>query len=83
MTESKSSQERLLGLAWQPAATLRRQNRLVQFLRGVKDTSIPEADREAVIAAFREILLNAMEHGGHFDPRHYVEVSFVRASPIV
>src|SRR6516164_11369365 len=58
-------------------------NRLVQFLRGVKDPSIPDADREAVIAAFREILLNAMEHGGHFDPHHYVEISFVRASRLV
>jgi len=52
--------------------------RLVQFLHGVKDPSIPETDREAVITAFKEILLNAMEHGGHFDPRQYVEVSFVR-----
>ena len=55
-------------------------NRLVQFLRGVKEPTIPEADREAVTAAFREILLNAMEHGGHFDPHHYVEISFLRAS---
>ena len=53
-------------------------HRLVQFLHGVKDPSIPETDREAVITAFKEILLNAMEHGGHFDPRQYVEVSFVR-----
>jgi CheY-like chemotaxis protein/anti-sigma regulatory factor (Ser/Thr protein kinase) len=53
-------------------------NRLVQFLRGVKDPSIPEADRQAVVAAFREILLNAMEHGGRFDSGHYVEISFVR-----
>ena len=53
-------------------------NRLVQFLRGAKDPSIPEADREAVVAAFKEILLNAMEHGGHFDPSQYVEISFVR-----
>ena len=53
-------------------------NRLVQFLRGAKDPSIPEADREAVIAAFKEILLNAMEHGGHFDPSQYVEIAFVR-----
>jgi CheY-like chemotaxis protein len=53
-------------------------NRLVQFLRGAKDPTIPEADREAVVAAFKEILLNAMEHGGHFDPSHYVEISFVR-----
>ncbi len=53
-------------------------NRLVQFLRGVRDPGIPEEDRDAVIAAFREILLNAMEHGAHFDPSHYVEISFLR-----
>ena len=53
-------------------------HRLVQFLHGVKDPTIPETDREAVITAFKEILLNAMEHGGHFNPRQYVEVSFVR-----
>jgi anti-sigma regulatory factor (Ser/Thr protein kinase)/CheY-like chemotaxis protein len=54
-------------------------NRLVQFLRGIKDPGIPEEDREAIISAFREILLNAMEHGGNFDPSQYVEISFVRA----
>ena len=54
-------------------------NRLVQFLNGVKDPEIPEADREDIVSAFREILLNAVEHGGQFDPSHYVEISFVRA----
>ncbi|HEY1467804.1 MAG TPA: ATP-binding protein [Candidatus Acidoferrum sp.] len=53
-------------------------NRLVQFLHGFKDPSIPEVDRENVISAFREILMNAIEHGGHFDPSQYVEISFVR-----
>lgn len=53
-------------------------DRLVQFLHGVKDPIIPEADRGAVVMAFREILLNAMEHGGRFDPNQYVEISFVR-----
>jgi CheY-like chemotaxis protein/anti-sigma regulatory factor (Ser/Thr protein kinase) len=53
-------------------------DRLVQFLRGAKDPSIPETDREAVITAFKEILLNAMEHGGHFTPSQYVEIAFVR-----
>src|SRR6516225_2750710 len=53
-------------------------DRLVQFLRGVKDPSIPAPDQEAVVAAFREILLNAIEHGGHFDSSQYVEISFVR-----
>jgi anti-sigma regulatory factor (Ser/Thr protein kinase)/CheY-like chemotaxis protein len=54
-------------------------NRLVQFLRGVRDPAIPEADKEKIIAAFKEILLNAMEHGGDFDPTHHVEISFIHA----
>jgi len=53
-------------------------NRLVQFLQGVREPSIPEADRDAIVTAFREILLNAMEHGAHFDRRQYVEIAFVR-----
>ncbi len=54
-------------------------DRLVQFLQGVKDPSIPEAERDQVIFAFKEILINAMEHGGHFDPSQHVEISFIRA----
>jgi anti-sigma regulatory factor (Ser/Thr protein kinase)/CheY-like chemotaxis protein len=54
-------------------------NRLVQFLRGVRDPSIPEAEKDQVISAFREILINAMEHGGHFDPSQHVEISFIHA----
>lgn len=50
-------------------------DRLVQFLRGVRDPDVPEP----IISAFREILLNAIEHGGHFDPSQYVEISFLRA----
>jgi anti-sigma regulatory factor (Ser/Thr protein kinase)/CheY-like chemotaxis protein len=54
-------------------------NRLVQFLRAVKDPNIPEENREDIVGAFREILLNAMEHGAHFDPSQHVEISFIRA----
>jgi DNA-binding response OmpR family regulator len=54
-------------------------DRLVQFLHGVKDPSIPETDKDQVITAFKEILINAMEHGGHFDPSQHVEISFIRA----
>jgi len=54
-------------------------NRLVQFLRGAKLPGIPEADREEMILAFQEILLNAIEHGGNFDPSQYVEISFVHS----
>src|SRR5208283_1394371 len=38
-------------------------DRLVQFLHGVRDPSIPEAEKDRVIFAFKEILINAMEHG--------------------
>lgn len=55
-------------------------HRLVQFLRSARDPRFSEVARESVISAFREILLNAMEYGGHFDPSHYVEISFIRAS---
>jgi len=54
-------------------------NRLVQFLRGVKDPETPEADREDIASAFKEILINAMEHGGKFDPNQYVEISYLRS----
>ena len=50
-------------------------DRLVQFLRGVRDPDIPEG----IIFAFKEILLNAMEYGGNFDPSQHVEISFIRA----
>jgi len=50
-------------------------DRLVQFLRGVRDPDIPEG----IISAFREVLLNAIEYGGHFDPSQHVEISFIRA----
>jgi anti-sigma regulatory factor (Ser/Thr protein kinase)/CheY-like chemotaxis protein len=51
-------------------------NRVVQFLYGFG--RIPQADKDQIIPAFREILINAMEHGAHFDPSQHVEISFVR-----
>ncbi len=51
--------------------------RLVRFLSELgKD--IPEPGRDEVMLAFREILVNAMEHGGAFNPEQVVEVSAVR-----
>jgi len=52
-------------------------DRLVQFLQGFG--GIPLADKDQVISAFREILINAMEHGAHFDPSQHVEISFIRS----
>jgi anti-sigma regulatory factor (Ser/Thr protein kinase)/CheY-like chemotaxis protein len=56
-------------------------DRLMQFFHEIVD--LPEAERYDVAAAFREMLLNAIEHGGHFDPSQYVEISYVRARHIV
>jgi anti-sigma regulatory factor (Ser/Thr protein kinase)/DNA-binding NarL/FixJ family response regulator len=51
--------------------------RLVRFLTELEST-LPEPDRDLLITAFREMLLNAMEHGGGFDPEKVVEVSAAR-----
>jgi anti-sigma regulatory factor (Ser/Thr protein kinase)/DNA-binding NarL/FixJ family response regulator len=56
-------------------------NRLLQFYR--ETGQLPDAEKEEVAVAFREILLNAMEHGGHFDPSQHVEISYVRTKRMV
>src|SRR5215471_2561760 len=47
--------------------------RLVTFL-GQLQTSLPEGPREQLMLAFREILMNALEHGAEFHPSKLVEV---------
>ncbi|HZN10905.1 MAG TPA: response regulator [Blastocatellia bacterium] len=39
---------------------------------------LPTETREAIAYAFREMLNNAIEHGGKLDPTKYVEVLYVR-----
>jgi len=56
-------------------------NRLIQFYR--EASGLPDAETEEVAGAFREILVNAMEHGGNFDPDQYVEVGYVRTKRVV
>jgi anti-sigma regulatory factor (Ser/Thr protein kinase) len=51
-------------------------DRLVQFFQEMSD--LPHPEREDVATAFREMLLNAIEHGGNFDPNQYVEIAYVR-----
>jgi len=55
--------------------------RLVQFINEISD--LPDAEREDVATAFREILWNAIEHGGQFDPNEFVEISYLRARHMV
>jgi DNA-binding NarL/FixJ family response regulator len=56
-------------------------DRLLQFLRA--GSTLSEEEKEDVISAFREILLNAMEYGGRFDPSQYVEVGFFRGRHVM
>ena len=56
-------------------------NRLLQFYR--EASGLPDPETEEVAGAFRELLVNAMEHGGKFDPHQYVEVGYVRTKRVV
>lgn len=56
-------------------------NRLQQFVREFLD--LPEADEDKVATASREMLLNAIEHGGKFDPERRIEIAYLRARYVV
>jgi DNA-binding NarL/FixJ family response regulator/anti-sigma regulatory factor (Ser/Thr protein kinase) len=51
--------------------------RLMQFFDELVD--IPEEEKSQVGYAFREMLINAMNYGGNFDPDQYVEISYFRS----
>jgi anti-sigma regulatory factor (Ser/Thr protein kinase) len=53
--------------------------RLVRFMTEYR-SDVPEAERDLLMTAFREMLLNAMEHGAGFDPEKVIEVSAARTS---
>lgn len=55
--------------------------RLLQFLEEIAD--LPEVERHAFAVASREILLNAIEHGGQLDSTKSVEIEYVRARHMV
>src|SRR3984885_7640158 len=51
--------------------------RLISFANELS-AQLPEDTRQEMMQAFREILLNAMEHGAAFNPEQVVEVTAVR-----
>jgi len=53
--------------------------RLVNFFTELR-SDVPDSPREDFMFAFREVLVNAMEHGGGFDPDQVVEVTAVRTA---
>jgi len=51
--------------------------RLVHFMSEYR-RDLPDDDRDSLMTAFREMLMNAMEHGAGFDPEKVVQVAAVR-----
>ena len=54
-------------------------DRLTQFVRELPSDLSP-GDREAIATAFQELLMNAIEHGGHLDPQKTVDLSYIRTA---
>jgi anti-sigma regulatory factor (Ser/Thr protein kinase) len=51
-------------------------DRLLRFVQEMIDA--PEPEKTSIAIALRELLMNAIEYGGHFDPEKYVELSYLR-----
>ena len=60
---------------------LKTADRVLQFFDEIAE--LPDPERGAVGMAFREMLTNAIEHGGRLDPSQDVEISYVRARHMV
>jgi anti-sigma regulatory factor (Ser/Thr protein kinase)/ActR/RegA family two-component response regulator len=60
---------------------LKTADRVLQFFDEIAE--LPNPERNAVGTAFREMLTNAIEHGGRLDPNQQVEISYLRARHMV
>jgi DNA-binding response OmpR family regulator len=56
--------------------------RLAQFFRELQ-MGLTSDQQENVVTAFRELLVNAIEHGCHLDPNQKVRLSYIRTSRAV
>lgn len=54
-------------------------DRLAQFFRELA-TDLAPAERDSISSAFRELLMNAIEHGGKNDPSRQVYLSYIRTT---
>jgi CheY-like chemotaxis protein len=53
--------------------------RLTQFVRELP-SDLKADEREQIAVAFRELLMNAIEHGGRLDPEKIVNLSYIRTA---
>lgn len=56
--------------------------RLLQYGHELK-IDIPTEVRDTVLLSFRELLLNAMEHGGRFNPSLKIDVGYLRTDGMI
>jgi anti-sigma regulatory factor (Ser/Thr protein kinase)/ActR/RegA family two-component response regulator len=54
-------------------------DRLTRFMTEYR-SELPAGERELLMTAFRELLLNAMEHGAGFDPEKVIEVTAAKTA---
>jgi anti-sigma regulatory factor (Ser/Thr protein kinase) len=57
-------------------------DRLLQFMREMA-TDLPSQETDKIATAFREILMNAIEHGAGLDPSKKIHVSYVRTRRMI
>ena len=57
--------------------TMQNADRLVQFFREIQ-LDVSAQEQQDIAFAFRELLINAIEHGGKLDPEKRVEVACIR-----
>ena len=55
-------------------------DRLTRFMSELQQATAPSAEGDLLIAAFRELLLNAMEHGAGFDPQKVIQVTAAKTA---
>ncbi|MGH9307789.1 MAG: ATP-binding protein [Vicinamibacterales bacterium] len=54
-------------------------DRLTRFMAELQD-DVPDDERDLLLVAFRELLLNAMEHGAGFNPEKVIEVTAAKTA---
>ncbi|HEY3835276.1 MAG TPA: response regulator [Bryobacteraceae bacterium] len=54
-------------------------DRILNFLRAM-DVDLTHEEQDRIATAFRELLINAIEHGGHSDPEKRVDLTYIRTA---
>jgi CheY-like chemotaxis protein len=57
-------------------------DRILQFIRELP-IALASEERDDIAVAFRELLMNAIEHGGRLDPEQRVEAVYIRLSEAI